>query len=129
MCRQMDERFQFKVPEELQDQYIKQQQEALALQKVQELKQAHDYILMRGVFSVGSTDNQWSLVYSHPLNNNLSSISKRVTIAATCPKERSSRAGSATFSSTATVNLTLFGKVVCWTDDSWVLQINPLAIY
>lgn len=129
MCRQMDERFQFKVPAELQEQYIKQQQEALALQKVKELKQAHDYILMRGVFSVGSTDNQWSLVYSHPLNNNLSSITKRVTIAATCPKERSSKAGVATFSNTATVNLTLFGKVVFWTDDSWVLQINPLAIY
>ncbi|MBA7486306.1 hypothetical protein ES707_21863 [subsurface metagenome] len=129
MCRQMDERFQFKVPAELQEQYIKQQQEALALQKVKELKQAHDYILMRGVFSVGSTDNQWSLVYSHPLNNNLASIAKRVTIAATCPKERSSKAGAATFSNTATVNLTLFGKVVFWTDDSWVLQINPLAIY
>lgn len=129
MCRQMDERFQFKVPAELQEQYIKQQQEALAIQKVKELEQAHDYILMRGVFSVGSTDNQWSLVYSHPLNNNLSSITKRATIATTCLKERSSIAGAATFSSTATVNLTLFGKVVCWTDDSWVLQINPLAIY
>lgn len=129
MCRQMDERFQFKVPQELQEQYIKQQQEALAVNKVKELKQAHDYILMRGVFSVSSIDNQWSLVYSHPLNNNLSSITKRVTIAATCPKEQSSTAGTATFSNTATVNLTLFGKVVCWNDDSWVLQINPLAIY
>lgn len=128
-CRQMDERFNFKVPAELQEQYIKQQQEALANQKIKEIKQAHDYILMRGVFSVSSIDNQWSLAYSHPLNKNLHSITKRVTISATCPKERSSTAGAATFSSTTTVNLTLFGKIVCWNEDIWALQINPIAVY
>jgi hypothetical protein len=129
MCAQMDERFHFKVPQQLQEQYITQQREALAMKKVKQLKETHDYLLVRGQFSVGSTDNQWLLVYLHPLNTNLSSTDKRVTFSVAFPKERTTPAGGATLSSTATVNLTLFGKVICWEEDNWVLKINPLAIY
>jgi len=129
MCRQMDERFQFKVPEDLQEQYIKQQEEALAVKKVEELEKAHDYLLLRGAFSVSSSDDNWLMVYEHPLNKNVHTLEKRAMISFICPKASSKLAGSATFSSSSRVNLTVLGKVVCWQEVTWILSISPLAIY
>ncbi len=130
MCTQMKAKFNFDVPEDLQEKFVVAKKHELALNRARELSDTSGYVAIQAEFTVSSVaDGVCLLALTHPLNAYLSEDDAPVSIKISCDEGSLSPSGLTIFTEGNSVKITCFGKVVSWDDPGACLIITPIAIY
>jgi len=130
MCEQMQSKFNFNIPKDLQANFVSDKMREFTLQRVKELSGSTGYVAIQTEFSIiDIPDDAYILSFVHPLNEYLPKEDKKVRIRATCAKECMTSSGVSTFKKDKSVKITCLGKVVSWDNEDKILEITPIAIY
>lgn len=99
------------------------------------LEDSDGYVLMQGKFKILEVDNNlYKLIYDHPVNEYIAAESNRVAISVVVNKDaiESSAAGNYAQAIGSSITIKVYGNVwknVSRKENSWELQITPIAIY
>jgi hypothetical protein len=130
MCEQMQSKFEFNIPEDLQANFVSDKMREFTLQRVKVLSGSTGYVAIQTEFSIiDIPDDAYILSFVHPLNEYLPHEDKKVRIQVTCAKECMTSSGVSTFKKDKSVKITCLGKVVSWDNENKILEISPIAIY
>lgn len=98
------------------------------------LETSNGYVLMQGKFKISGSDNLYKLTYDHPVNEYVAVEGNRISISLFVNKDaiEPSAAGNYAQAIGSTITIKVYGSIwknVARKEDSWELQITPLAIY
>ncbi len=130
MCEQMESKFNFPLPDNLQKRYVSHKMRSYALDRVKAISCTGGYVAVQGEFRVTSAiEPSCNLELEHPLNTHLSNTDPRIRIALVYSKSCLKPLGLLTFTEGKSITITCVGKVIRWDKERGALEINPIAIY
>ena len=131
MCTQMKEKFDFAIPDDLQENFVSDRMRGLAMEAIDRLSHVSGYVAVQAEFVVSTTiqDQRVLHLFAHPLNRHLGSEDTKVSIEIRCSSDLLTPAGNAALEVDHPVKIACVGKVVRWDSDDRTLVISPIAVY
>lgn len=129
-CQEIKESFEFEVPKNVMEEFIKINKHKYVESRLQEIKSLSGYILMSGEFDVALVEEEWTIVYEHPVSEAMNSGEKKhVTFKASCPSTEMTKIGVDTFRKTNKAKLVLLGNIITFDEGNLRLVVRPIALY
>lgn len=128
-CHEIKDKFEFELPKNVMDQFIKINKQKYVDSKMQEIKSLSGYVLMSGEFSVTSKGEEWIVSYDHPVNEAADwETENRLILKSSCPKTEMTNIGNDTFSKTDRAKFVLLGNIVKFDENKLELVMRPIVM-
>lgn len=86
-CQAIKDTFQFEMPINVMEQFIKINKQKYVNSKLEEIKSLSGFVLVSGEFSISSNDEEWIITYDHPVNEAIDSQNgNRLKLESPCSK-------------------------------------------
>ena len=128
-CSEIKEKFDFELPKNVQDQFVKINIQKYVDAKLQEIEALSGYVLISGDFGINSKGDDWIVVYDHPVNEAVDwETGERLTFKSSCSKTEMTNIGNGTFNKTNRAKFVLLGNIVKFDKGKRELVMRPIAM-